>query len=70
METNLDTNKNNSHTNSKSHDNVSDEKHGRINSGYRVRVDVHAGIWWCNSCEGKTEGNQLIQPSCEYCQVG
>ncbi len=37
--------------------------------GFRVRIDIHAGAWWCNSCEGKTEGSQLIQPNCDYCQI-
>ena len=37
--------------------------------GFRVRTNIHAGAWWCNSCEGKTEGSQLIQPNCDYCQV-
>jgi len=45
------------------------DNHSIINSGIRVRADIHAGEWWCNSCEGTTEGSQLVQPSCGYCQI-
>ena len=38
-------------------------------SGFRVRVDIHAGAWLCNSCVGETEGSQLLQPNCGYCQI-
>jgi hypothetical protein len=37
--------------------------------GIRVRIGIQAGAWWCNSCVGKTEGSQLIQPNCGYCQI-
>jgi hypothetical protein len=42
---------------------------GNYPSGFRVRAGVHVGAWWCNSCVGKTEGSQLIQPNCDYCQI-
>jgi len=37
--------------------------------GFHVRANVHVGVWWCNSCVGKTEGSQLIEPNCGYCQI-
>jgi hypothetical protein len=40
-----------------------------FSGGFRVRANVHIGAWWCNSCVGKTEGSQLIQPNCDYCQI-
>ncbi len=38
-------------------------------SGLSIRVDIHAGAWWCDDCVGKTEGSQLIDPKCNYCQI-
>ena len=37
--------------------------------GLQVRSGVRAGAWWCNSCAGTTEGSQLINPTCGYCQA-
>ena len=37
-------------------------------AGLRVRTDVRAGAWQCNTCVGTVDGNQLFRPTCEYCQ--
>jgi hypothetical protein len=37
-------------------------------SGFRVRLDLHAGDWRCTSCSGKTMGSNLFQPTCDYCE--
>ena len=37
-------------------------------TGLRVRTDVRAGAWQCNTCVGTVDGNQLFRPTCEYCQ--
>ena len=37
-------------------------------TGLPVRTGLHAGAWYCNTCEGKVTGNQLFKPTCEYCQ--
>jgi hypothetical protein len=34
----------------------------------RVRTNVQAGAWRCNSCAGETMGSQLFKPQCSYCE--
>lgn len=42
---------------------------GPRHTGLRVRTDVRAGAWRCNTCVGTVDGNQLFRPTCEYCAM-
>jgi hypothetical protein len=37
-------------------------------AGVQVRTDLRAGDWQCRDCSGQISGDQMLNPSCDYCQ--
>jgi hypothetical protein len=45
-----------------------DGKNRQPQVSLRVRTNLRAGNWNCNSCQGQVNGSTLFRPTCGYCQ--